>query len=342
MSEKLFNGKLLPFIIEITKTSSMESIPLQETILALKAKLLRDVKTPSEEKADENRELEDQTAVETKDQEVVYDHAVLKPEQSRFHLVTRNFVDETTGEYRPRMIYKTGGESSEDEAAQREVDAEFGLDDNDLMSEAEFKQSHDGQTATDVVQSLKLEELFKPISRPSDIVTIPSISHTYKSSHLDKLADELIHVIEKEQDNVILLGKLMNVFLGDDPNRVLEADMELPEYDHNLDLDKQQATNNNPMLETKQQQPTSAIMAMNPNSDPFFMPPVYQSDPELNLELQDADEIRQLVQIALQRNEEFVRSLSQIRSGFVRATRLRDFVYQWCSEIHEEQIQQKE
>lgn len=322
-----------------------ESFPLEETILALKEKLARDPsRANGEKKTEGNGEISTETVLDPspENEDEVYERARLKPTLTRFKLITSKFFDETSGEYRPRMIYKNGDLA--DELAQ--VDAELGLSESDLMSDGEVKEAYKGQSAEEVVESLKLDQLLKPISKPSDIVSIPSISNTYTSNHLDRLANELIHIIEQEQDNVILLSKLMNIFLGDDPNRVLEADMGLPEYDHNLDLDKKQrqqekedAEDNNPLLENTQQksQPIK-VMSLNPNADPFFMPPDYQSDPELNLELQDADEIRQLVQIALQRNEEFVRSLSQIRGGFVRATRLRDFVYQWCSEIHEEEM----
>lgn len=324
-----------------------ESDRLEQTILALKKKLARDVTGVREEKKETKGDTgsENSNDLPVEDGDGRYCRTHLKPKRSRFKLVTEQFFEETTGDYRPRMVYEKG-DLQDDGAIQRQIDAELGLTEDDLMSGEEMKEVYGDQSVEEIVDSLKLDTLFRPISKPSDVVTIPSIAHTYKSQHLDRLADELIHTIQHEQSSVVLLSNLMNIFLGDDSSRVLEADMGLPEYDHNLDLDKQQQQakeEHNPLLENTQQQVhTSAAMAMNPNADPFFMPPVYQSDPELNLELQDADELRQLVQIALQRNEEFVRSLSQIRGGFVRATRLRDFVYQWCTEIHQQETAQTE
>ncbi|GMF70211.1 unnamed protein product [[Candida] boidinii] len=72
--------------------------------------------------------------------------------------------------------------------------------------------------------------------------------------------------------------------------------------------------------------------------DPFFKLPEYIKDFNYGISKnEDAEDSRQLIQIALQRNEEFIRSLSNIRNGFIRADRIKDNILKWCREINDDQ-----
>lgn len=361
-------------VIPISKRMATESLPIsvEETISGLKTKVARDMAPPrrfyllprqrdaeqkdnietgqdTDQPMKQNEEKEKQSlngdesskkvnvrplhAVSTPSDESsqAYLVPVINPGYQQFNLIKEDYLEKDNGDdnmetaassehsttTRTRMLY-TANKSALDD-----VDAEFGLTSEDFLSESEFKEIYGAHTK-DIMSKFNLREALKPISQPSDVVNIPNIARTYKSKNLDRMAEELIHVIESEQNNVILLSKLMNIFLGDNPEIILEKSLGLPEYDHHLDLNQAEAGQ-------QQQEQEQLIDGM----DPFFMLPAYQTDPQLNLDLAEADELRQLVQIALQRNEEFVRSLSQIRNGFVRAIRLRDFVYQWCCEMKE-------
>ncbi|KAI5949856.1 RXT2 [Candida jiufengensis] len=81
----------------------------------------------------------------------------------------------------------------------------------------------------------KIIELLSPLNHPSELVTHPAISKTYKSEILNKLAMELIDLIEFEQNNLNWLNRLLQVLDGEDWFYLLEENLGLKEYDHGLD-----------------------------------------------------------------------------------------------------------
>ncbi|GME95775.1 unnamed protein product [Ambrosiozyma monospora] len=255
-----------------------------------------------------------------------------------------------------------------DAVLKKELDEEFGNPDED----SDYVDSDDemySENATELLQNLDVASILKPITKPYDIVRRKTFVDIYKSKHLSKLADETIHIIEKEQDNVNQLSKLMDVFLGDDYHNYRSDGLALPLYDHNLDLDAKlkkdiltgkhngddpNATNNTTAdvsemdLDKTQEENTTdlghtggvvdpeAVEANKAIKDPFFKLPQFKRDFDFGVKkVEDAEESRQLIQIALQRNEEFIRSLTTIRNGFIRAERLKNNIYKWCKEIDE-------
>ncbi|GMM27953.1 Rxt2 protein [Martiniozyma asiatica (nom. inval.)] len=287
--------------------------------------------------------------------------------------------------YRPRIVYSP---LKNEEEILAEIDKELDIDAKDL--------NESSTEINDFIRSLNIAELLQPITSPGQLPHLKYAQDIYANRQLDNLANQTIHIIEKEQDNVNIINKLMDVFMGDEwlddstglktgnefggktnglqgnctTTGWLEHNLHLPEYDHNLDLDKvlrDQKQIDQAKLKEEQEDaemrlkihenfgqpgwpphPRQAgesfkgkIELEAPNLqqfghiDPFFVPPNYQRDAELNLPTNESEELRQLIQIALQRNEEFVRSLSKIRNGFVRSTRLRDFVWKWCVEMDE-------
>ncbi|KAI5780543.1 RXT2-like protein [Geopyxis carbonaria] len=64
--------------------------------------------------------------------------------------------------------------------------------------------------------------------------------------------------------------------------------------------------------------------------DPFFFPPNYSVDANYGLPTHEAEETRRLIVAAVQRQDEFLRGLNRLRTGLLRAERLRKKVWEWC------------
>ncbi|GME69439.1 unnamed protein product [[Candida] boidinii] len=280
--------------------------------------------------------------------------------------------------------------------------------DDDDEDDGDYYNDNNG-VAISLLKSIDLQSILGPITDPSDIINRKTINSIYQNNHLRNLANETIHIIEKEQDTVNQLSKLMNVFLGDDPVNNLPENLLLPKYDHDLDLfkkfdnidkidskdgevkevelkddkdvqegkdedavvnddketdeskskfDDRRITRSQSITDTKEdgedgeddensneldatiRQEKYGIIANKLIKDPFFKLPEYVKDFNYGISKnEDAEDSRQLIQIALQRNEEFIRSLSNIRNGFIRADRIKDNILKWCREINDVQNQ---
>lgn len=199
----------------------------------------------------------------------------------------------------------------------------------------------DSDSALEIMDNFNITKILAPIQHPSEVVTSSSVSRVFdpadpQGSQLDKMAYGIIELIEREQDNVVSMGKLMNVFLGDDFENLLPKNMDLPEYDHGLKSeDLERELQGLPL--TEQAVVPKGNDAINQNiEDPFFQLPEFKRDADFGFEPQEAEETRQLLQIVLQRNEEYIRCLQKIRSGCVRTTRLKEKLWDWCTEINGE------
>lgn len=87
----------------------------------------------------------------------------------------------------------------------------------------------------------RIIELLSPINHPLELVTHPAISKTYQLQTLNKLAMELIELIEFEQNNLNWLNKLLQVLNGEDWFYLLEENIGLRDYDHGLDEDRKKS-----------------------------------------------------------------------------------------------------
>ncbi|GAV30556.1 hypothetical protein PMKS-004070 [Pichia membranifaciens] len=233
----------------------------------------------------------------------------------------------------PTLVYVNKEVDADlEEKIRLQVEEEFASDDEYVPErDTLVDESEDGYMTrpNDIFSTIRLDQLLRPITKPSDVVTIKSIKSIYKERYLERLSNETISIIEREQENVNLLNQIMNIFLLDDPEHIQADNLGLAEYNHHLDLDK----------EGEDASIDQDAQELHPENDPFFMPPVYESDPQFNgIDQEEIDETRQLIQIALQRNEEFVRSLLQIRLGFLHADNYREQVHNWCREMHENEV----
>lgn len=261
----------------------------------------------------------------------------LKSSRDNFKLVTMKTVDQSSGKSISKLVIQDK-RMSLDDLVKSELDLEYGPESDDTYRDDDASQ---------LLDQLDFAKILGPITDPADIVTRPSISKIYSSKHLAELADETIHIIENEQENVNNLSHLMNAFLGDDPDSHLADTLKLPKYDHHLDLGEEM-NEDKPEEEqdadvTQEEENTDAYSQVVSNEeankmipDPFFKLSEYKRDFNFGVhKTEDAEEARQLIQIALQRNEEFIRSLSSMRMGFSRAERLKTEIYRWCKEIDE-------
>ncbi|QHB06866.1 Rxt2 [Saccharomyces cerevisiae] len=218
----------------------------------------------------------------------------------------------------------------------------------------------------DLSKLVNVKEILTPILSLGDIINHKTISRTFSSPILKNLALQIILMIEKEQMSVVRYSQFLEVFLGDHPEPIYESNLNLPSYNHNLTLPEDRGASDEDDINNK-----NNINEVNSNSlsteaghinngmeefgeeDPFFaLPRLEQSNALLSLlpsssgsasistltaaEQQQLNEeiesARQLSQIALQRNKEFIRNLQKIRKSVIKANRIRGRILNWSRE----------
>lgn len=230
------------------------------------------------------------------------------------------------------------------------------VDDEVIEDEEEEKEEEEEEQAEDPYNGLDIRKILAPITLPAEVVTHPAISKIFHDESLRRLAQQAIEVIEYEQKNYIPLANMMDLFLGEDPKYSKPENMKLPDYDHALVQSEQPPHTNQAVMEiangtgvTNNVKPEDYLSTLlnfenkritrNIDSefqevDPFFALPQYENNRDNGIDPHIASDIRQYAQITLQRNQEYVRSLQNIRSGLIRAERLKDQVYKWCREMN--------
>ncbi|EDO14991.1 hypothetical protein Kpol_376p4 [Vanderwaltozyma polyspora DSM 70294] len=194
----------------------------------------------------------------------------------------------------------------------------------------------------DLNDIVDVRKMLIPISSLSDIYQQSPLLRIFKSKILNELALQSILLIEKEQDSVIKYSKLLEVFLGDIHGPLYEKNLKLPEYDHNLELpDEDECSNIENNIPGNSKQSSEKKEEDSKEVDQFFALPSINSAEELLSQIpnydspQIAEELetaRQLTQIALQRNQEFIRNLQKIRGFLVKANRIKERIYAWSKE----------
>ncbi|CAI6398340.1 CIH_HP2_G0002770.mRNA.1.CDS.1 [Saccharomyces cerevisiae] len=218
----------------------------------------------------------------------------------------------------------------------------------------------------DLSKLVNVKEILTPILSLGDIINHKTISRTFSSPILKNLALQIILMIEKEQMSVVRYSQFLEVFLGDHPEPIYESNLNLPSYNHNLTLpedrgagDEDDINNKNNINEVNSNSLSTEAGHINNGmeefgeEDPFFaLPRLEQSNALLSLlpsssgsasistltaaEQQQLNEeiesARQLSQIALQRNKEFIRNLQKIRKSVIKANRIRGRILNWSRE----------
>lgn len=78
---------------------------------------------------------------------------------------------------------------------------------------------------------------------------------------------------------------------------------------------------------------TQASEYMSVDLEPFFGLPQIHIDRDYGIKPEEAEDARQLTQIAQQRSEEFIRCMINVRKGLLTAERYQSKVYKWCREM---------
>lgn len=273
------------------------------------------------------------------------------------HLVLTNDVIERTN-YRNKRRWKDfyGGESERYSE----------LSDQELGSDSEEAGSGD-EDDENPLKRLKISDILAPLAHPSELVTHPAISKTFRLNCFSTMAADLIQLIETEQNTLNDLNKLLQVLDGEDWFYLLEENMGLPEYDHGLDETvtarkkaqekaQQEEAQSEPKEEQKEddRNENKRITRMasatpdNDVTDPFFALPrtlaMYEAAQQKQLEElhEDGDELdnvqRDLVnylQVSIQRQHEYIKNLTTIRNGVVKSDRYKRDLLKWGREMQE-------
>lgn len=190
------------------------------------------------------------------------------------------------------------------------------------------------------LEAMRISDILAPLTHPAELVTHAAILKTYKLAVYADMANDLIHLIEVEQNNLNWLNKLLQVLNGEEWSLVLETHMGLPPYDHGLDEDRKKRDEGEQKSEQNQKknEDPSTMPDQDDASDPFFAVPAAFRRYEA-LQAGPDDEVRQeltnYLQVSIQRQYEYIKNLTQLRNGLVRADRLKLDLLKWAREMHD-------
>lgn len=216
-------------------------------------------------------------------------------------------------------------------------------------------------------------ELLAPITNAAQVPSHPSISRSFTSKTIRNLSRRAMEIINEEHKHAIQFAKLMSVFLGDDPYYLDVSKLNLPIFNHldgvtdkngNAQLnhingdhlngssarqsdlsDKSTATiplssspaagdaSSSRSKSNKKKTATTEEEEEEEEDDPFFGLPQIIIDRDYGIKTEEADDARQLTQIAQQRSEEFIRCMVKVRNGLLKAERYQEKVFKWCKEM---------
>lgn len=192
-----------------------------------------------------------------------------------------------------------------------------------------------------VTETYKLNwiDLLAPITHPSQVPAHPAISRAFTNKNLNVLSTRALDIINEEHKNAVQFARLMSVFLGDDTEFFRANTASLPLYDHLNQLNDPSA----PSAEAKEtngngksvsvKAEASSVTRKNDDMDPFFAPPRLLVDRLDGVKPDDIEASRQLTQIAQQRCEEYIRCMTKVRYGLLKAERYQNQVFRWCQEM---------
>lgn len=239
-------------------------------------------------------------------------------------------------------------------------------DSDSYVSSEGDNESESDEDDENPLKKLRLSEILAPLAHPSEIITHPAISKTYRLTCLSSLASDLIDLIEVEQNTLNHLNKLLLVLDGEDWFYLLEENMGLPFYDHGLDETATEKNKETENLQKEKETTANGALKMNGTSngepennikqeeghikvtDPFFSLPQtlakYEAYQQKQLEEAEADgdeleviqqDLVNYLQVSIQRQQEYIKNLSTIRNGIVKVDRYKGDLYKWGKEMNE-------
>ncbi|QLQ78894.1 hypothetical protein HG537_0B02420 [Torulaspora globosa] len=240
----------------------------------------------------------------------------------RSELVTRQFMNNSRPLNEERVYYN----GSEHSLLKR-------------RKKIESVDEDDDEEEVDLSKLVDVRKILTPISSLADVTRHDAVRRTFESGTLRDLSFQTSILIEKEQNSVIRYARLLELFLGEHPEPLREDVLKLPMYDHNLKLPDEDNAEEEGKEDAEEQRDTTERDI--DGEDPFFALPRV-GGPEALLKLlpsinspevaEEAETTRQLAQIALQRNQEFIRNLQTIRSALVKANRVKERILSWSRE----------
>ncbi|KAG5437365.1 hypothetical protein PCANB_000796 [Pneumocystis canis] len=194
----------------------------------------------------------------------------------------------------------------------------------------------------------KIVKLLAPIVHPSDLPKHWTYRKSLTRSCLENLASQLLDAIAEEREYSTKLSKLLFILLGDDRTIQMEFCInEKTDIEEKIDVTMTQGEMES---EGKSIATSEAIPIKKLITSEGALPPTHQtqsfieiqsaSNAPLLLELNhymgltqnDANDLRRLLQSALDRSNEYIKCLTQVRNGIIRAERLIKKVFEWCVE----------
>lgn len=214
---------------------------------------------------------------------------------------------------------------------------------NEIQDDNEQKGDSDNEcddsNEEELLDAQQLGQLLSPISDPREVPDHPAISRPYKSRILSAMAKEISNIIVEEKSRITKFANLFSIFLGDDSGVLKVENLGIPEYCGVPESKQEEEEDDNPSVQyveasSQVTKPDGISFASAQSSmDAFFAVPILKIDRNFGVSNEAAEETRQLLQIAHQRMEEYVRCMTVIYSGLSRADRLRRKVLNWCKEM---------
>lgn len=233
--------------------------------------------------------------------------------------------------------------------------------DNEIQNDNNIFDNDMDDQDIDLHKLVNVRDILTPISSLSDIVNKPSTLRRFQSKIMYDLSLKIVLMIEKEQSFVNRYSNLLDIFLGDYPNPLYESILKLKDYDHNLilpdkeddeeekkEMAEEMGTKNKNIEKQKDINGNERNNTDDTVEDPFFALPEISNKDGLKLLIGDNNGIndlnkinnindqleltRQMTQIALQRNEEFIRNLLKIRNFLDKSNRIQERILSWSKE----------
>lgn len=162
--------------------------------------------------------------------------------------------------------------------------------------------------------------ILQPISDPAEVSSHDVLRRIFTSPFLKRLSTELLDTLVDERDVMAQIVKLMDTMLGDDDLEIMPQIM--------ARVDEQ------PPYPTPE--PGKPLPPVETDPSWFFKLPEVSVDRNQGLSEQEAQELREKLQVAQQRMVEYVRRIADVRLDLLRAHRLRRTVLNWCREMNGE------
>lgn len=276
-----------------------------------------------------------------------FESKIVEYDGSNRLILTNDVIDRSNYRNKRRWLHYYGTDNGGNLSSDASSDSDEELDVPNYESE------FDGNP----LKRMRLSEILSPLGHPSEIATHPAISRTYKLTCLPRIASDLIELIEVEQNTLNHLNKLLRVLNGEDWFNILEENLGLPKYDHGLDEQEKKTQvasangdarfDGSPLVEHKEE--ISLAQSENLVEDPFFALPkslmTYEAQQRLQLEEMGNETVESLetvlqdlinyLQLSIQRQQEYIKNLTCIRNGVIKADRYRGDLHRWGKEMGE-------